>query len=222
MFTSIFDSSTSLSLGSIMLCFLTSIILGMVIAITHIKTSEGSKNFATTLVVLPALVQVVMIMVNGNLGTSVAVLGAFGLVRFRSIPGTSKEIMFIFLSMAIGLSVGMGQILFAIITTIIICILLVVLSVSNFGKTKSNYKYLKITIPENLDYTDVFIDVFKTFTSEAVLEKSKTTNLGSMFELTYKIKLLPQANEKEFIDNLRVKNGNLSISLSERVIMQEL
>lgn len=186
------------------------------------KTGKYSKNFVVTLTILPSLVQVVMMMVNGNLGTSVAVLGAFSLIRFRSLPGNSREIASIFLSMAIGLSIGMGQILFAILITVIICLVIIILMYTKFGETKDTVKILKITIPEDLDYTGVFDDIFKQFTKDINLEQVKTTNIGSMFELKYSVKLLKNINEKEFIDTIRCRNRNLNISLTNSVSEMEL
>lgn len=222
MFNSIFSITESVSIGEFLICLLISIILGLVIALTHMKTGKYSKNFVITLTILPALIQVVVMMVNGNLGTSVAVLGAFSLVRFRSLPGNSREIASIFLSMTIGLSIGMGQILFASLITVIVCLVIVVLSLTNFGETKDIVKILKITIPENLDYTGVFDEIFSKFTKEINLEQVKTTNMGSMFELKYKVKLLKDINEKEFIDDLRCRNGNLCISLTNPITEGEL
>lgn len=222
MFETIFDATNSLTIKSVLLCMLTAIILGLIVAFTHMKTGKYTKNFVITLTILPALVQVVMMMVNGNLGTSVAVLGAFSLVRFRSIPGNSKEITSIFLAMAIGLAVGMGHLVFATIVTIIICLVLIILSLTKFGEPKDTTKILTIVIPENLDYTGVFDDIFSKYTKDIILEKVKTTNMGSMFELKYKVKLLSDINEKEFIDSLRCRNGNLKIALTNEVVEQEL
>ncbi len=222
MFKSVFNITESLSIGTVLLCFGISIILGLVVAFTHMKTGKYSKNFVITLTILPALVQVVMLMVNGNLGTSVAVLGAFSLIRFRSLPGNSREIASIFLSMAIGLSIGMGQILFAILITIIICLVIIILVYTKFGEIKDVVKILKVTIPEDLDYTGVFDEIFAKFTKEISLEQVKTTNMGSMFELKYKVKFLKDINEKEFIDALRCRNGNLCISLTNPIIEGEL
>lgn len=150
-------------------------------------------------------------MVNGNLGTSVAILGAFGLVRFRSVPGTSKEITSVFFAMAIGLATGMGYITFAVMVTIIIGALLLILTKSSFGEAGANMRSVKITIPETLDYTEVFDDLFEKYTKTAILDKVKTTNLGSMFELQYDVELKDNKQEKAFIDELRCRNGNLTI-----------
>src|SRR5574344_194082 len=154
MFNSIIENGT-LTLGSVIICILASIILGIIIAFVHIKTSNYTKNFVVTLAILPLLVSVVMMMVNGNLGTSVAILGAFSLVRFRSLPGNSREIASVFWAMAIGLAVGMGQIYFAIIVTLVISLLLILFYKTQFGDVRINEQTLKIIIPEDLDYENV-------------------------------------------------------------------
>lgn len=222
MFNSIFDISESLSIATFLLSFGVSILLGLIVAITHMKTGKYSKNFVITLTILPSLVQTVMMMVNGNLGTSVAVLGAFSLIRFRSLPGNSREIASIFLSMAIGLSIGMGQILFAILITIIICFIIIFLTYTKFGEVKDVTRILKITIPEDLNYIDVFDDIFVRFTNDIDLNQVKTTNMGSMFELKYSVRFKKDINEKEFIDTLRCRNGNLPISLTNFISETEL
>lgn len=215
MLNSLFSSTTSeVELTPILICSLVSIILGVIIALTHKSTSKYNKNFLTTISVLPLLVQTVIIMVNGNLGTSVAILGAFSLVRFRSLPGTSKEILSVFFSMTIGLATGMGHLVFASIITAMGCIILFLLNkVTLFDKNKQE-KILRITIPENLDYTTVFDDIFNEYVKEVELEQVKTVNMGSMFDLKYRVILNKDINEKQFIDDLRVKNGNLKIILT--------
>lgn len=215
MLESIFTNSTSsVELTPILICSLVSIILGFIIAITHKITSKYNKNFLITLSILPLLVQTVIIMVNGNLGTSVAILGAFSLVRFRSLPGNSKEILSVFFSMTIGLATGMGQLLFASLITVIGCICLFLLNKIKLFEINKQDKILKISIPENLDYTKVFDKTFDKYTNKVALEQVKTTNLGSMFELTYRVTLNKDINEKDFIDELRIKNGNLKIILT--------
>ena len=207
-------TSSNIEIWAILVCTLVSIILGGIVAYAHKKTSKYSKNFLITLTVLPALVQSVMIMVNGNLGTSVAIVGAFSLVRFRSLPGTSKEILSVFFSMTIGLATGMGHVLFATIMTIIVAFAIILFSKIKFFETNSNTKILKIVIPENLDYTNMFDEIFAKYVKEFQLEHVKTTNMGSLFELSYRITLKTNINEKEFIDEIRIKNGNLKIMLS--------
>lgn len=140
--------------------------------------------------------------------------GAFSLVRFRSMPGNSREIVSIFFTMGIGLAVGMGHILFAAVITVLVSIVLVILSKTKFGERNSHEKKLKIVIPEDLDYSNVFDDLFEKYTKTNELEKVKTTNMGSLFELTYRIITKKDANEKEFLDELRCRNGNLNITLA--------
>ena len=213
MFESILDSSSTLSMTSVLLCTISAIVLGIIVSIVHMYCGKNSKNFAITLAILPFLVSTVIIMVNGNLGTSVAVLGAFSLVRFRSIPGNSREIASVFLAMAIGLAIGMGQIVFAVLLTIVTSLVMVILSKTSFGTKKNEERKLKIVIPEDLDFTGVFDDIFSKYMNSQKLEKVKTTNLGSLYELTYTVELKDNINEKEMIDELRCRNGNLNIIL---------
>lgn len=215
MFNSIFDSAASaLDIKSILICSAAALALGLVIAFTHLRTSRTSKNFLITLTILPLLVEVVMLMVNGSLGTSIAILGAFSLIRFRSIAGNSKEISSVFFAMAIGLALGMGHIFFAAVITAIVVLAILILSNTNLFNLSSQPQILKIVIPEDLDYTGVFDDVFKKYASSFELVKSKTTNMGSLYELTYEVSLKKSANEKVFLDALRVKNSNLRVQLS--------
>lgn len=208
--------AVTLTLQTTLLCSLVSIALGIVIALAYMFSSKNySQNYVGTLVVLPILVQVVIMMVNGNLGTGVAILGAFSLVRFRSIPGSSKEISGVFFAMAIGLAMGMGYMGFAVMITIIVSLLFIVLKVTRFGAKKIETKMLKITIPENLNYTELFDDIFEKFTKKVELDRVKTTNLGSMFELVYRIQLMDQNREKEMLDEIRCRNGNLSICIGK-------
>lgn len=218
MLNSIFESSTVSSIGivELFISLFVAIILGFMISLVHKYTSKYSKNFLITITLLPILVETVMLMVNGNLGTSIAIMGAFSLVRFRSIPGTSREILIVFFAMSVGLACGMGQVWFAIIITIICCVFLFLLNkISLFDKDKKQ-KNLKVLIPENLDYDDIFQDIFDEFTDYVYLEKTKTVNMGSMFELSYIINLKDNIKEKEFIDKIRMRNSNLKVVL-ERV-----
>ncbi|MGN1311681.1 MAG: DUF4956 domain-containing protein [Bacilli bacterium] len=215
MLNSLFSETTSsVELSVILICSLVSIVLGLIIALVHKYTSRSNKNFLITLTVLPLLVECVMIMVNGNLGTSVAILGAFSLVRFRSLPGNSKEILSVFFAMAIGLATGMGHIVFATIITVITSIVIILFSKIKIFNDNSKEKVLKITVPENLDYENMFEKEFNEYTKKIELIKVKTTNLGSLFELSYIVVLKEKVSEKKFIDDLRIKNGNLKITLS--------
>ncbi len=216
MFTSILnmtgETAGGLDLITALICTGTALILGIILACVYMIQGRHSKNFTIAIAILPALIEVIILMVNGNLGTSVAILGAFGLVRFRSVPGTSKDILSVVFAMAIGLATGMGYISFAVFTTVIISAVMLLLTKTSFGAMKEDKeKELKITIPENLDYTGVFDDIFEKYTKSAVLTTVKTTNLGSMYELQYAIELTDTSKEKEMIDELRCRNGNLTI-----------
>ena len=219
MFNSIINGT--LSLSSVSICIISAIILGMIISFVYMKTTKYSKNFAITIVMLPLLVGVVMMMVNGNLGTSIAILGAFGLVRFRSIPGTSKEIATVFWTMAVGLAIGMGQIFFAGLITAIIAILVFILSYTKFGESDNIPRILNVAIPEDLDYDEVFDEIFNKYTKKYELIKVNTADLGSIYELRYEVVMNNNVKEKDFIDELRVRNGNLKISM-HRQKMEEV
>jgi len=216
MFTSIIDSSQStITVSSALICTLVSIVLGIAVAAVYsLSTRQHTKNLIITLAVLPVLVQDVIMMVSGNLGTSVAVLGTFSLVRFRSTPGTSKEIMAIFLSMTIGLATGMGQVVFAALIAVIVSLFILILNKSRFGERKDSERILKITVPENIDYGNVFDDIFAEYTERNELESVKTTNMGSLYELKYSVRLKKDADEKKLIDALRCRNANLNIILT--------
>jgi len=206
------QDAVSLSVGTMLLCCGVSIVLGFAIAAAYMVSSEKySKNFVISLVILPILVQVVITIVNGNLGTGVAIVGAFSLVRFRSFPGNSKDITAVFFSMAVGLATGMGYIGYAFIFTVIVAVVFVILNKAGFGEKKETAKHLKITIPENLNYMNLFDDIFDKYLIEYKRGKVKTTNLGSMFEISYLIKQKDENDEKKMIDEIRERNGNLTI-----------
>jgi len=198
-----------------------SLILGFIIAIVYKETSKFTKNFLVTLTILPFLVAMVIFIVNGSVGTSIAILGAFGLVRFRSLPGTSKEIISVFFSMTVGLAIGMGSIGLAIVITAIGCIALIIFSKINLFEPKHDGKILEIMVPENLDYTNLFNTELEKYATNANLISSKTSNMGSIFDLKYRVYLKEDVNEKDFIDSLRIKNGNLKVSLSEDLLSPE-
>ena len=211
MFSSILTASTeTLSITNALICTGAALICGLIIALVYMIHSTYTKSFVISLVLLPALIGVIIMMVNGNLGTSVAVLGAFSLVRFRSVPGSSKEITSIVFAMAVGLATGMGYVTFAGLITVLVSVVLFLLSRTPFGETRSA-RELRVLIPEDLDYTAVFEDIFAQYTRTHQLHKIKTTNLGSMFDLYYHITLKDPAQEKALIDALRCRNGNLTI-----------
>ena len=204
-------SSGVITAGSLAICTAASLALGLAIAGLYMFRNTYTKSFVTTLALLPVIIQVVIMLVNGNLGTSVAVLGAFSLIRFRSVPGSSREISSIFFSMAVGLATGTGYVVFAAVITIIISLVMLILCRSPFGEHRSLDKELRVTIPENLDYSEIFDDLFSTYTKKVSLERVKTTNLGSMYELSYHIVLKRAEDEKALIDAIRCRNGNLTV-----------
>lgn len=212
-FMSILDvTSGTVTLESVLLCMTAALILGIGIAFVYMKTSDRcSRNYIVTLALLPILVEAVILLASGSLGTAVAVAGTFSLVRFRSVPGTSREIMGVFFAMAVGLACGMGELLFAVLFTVIVAGVLWGFGRVHFGERSALDKTLKVSIPEDLDYTSVFDDIFARYTAKAELMKVRTVNLGSMFELDYDVTLKDAAFEKQMIDDIRVRNGNLTV-----------
>lgn len=205
-------ATSSLSLQNILICSFFSILLGIACACIYMYRNIYHKNFVVTLALLPVMVQAVIMLVNGNLGTGVAVLGAFSLIRFRSVPGGAREIGSIFFAMAIGLATSMGYIAFAAIFLALVGAMTILLTTTKFGEQKQEEKSLKITIPENLDYTGLFDDILKKYTRQSQLIQVKTSNMGSLYELRYHIQLKNKNIEKDFIDQIRCRNGNLNIT----------
>jgi len=212
------DNVNVIDMGDFLVCVAAALVIGLIIALSYMYKTRYTKSFVLTLATLPAIVCVVIMMVNGNIGAGVAVAGAFSLVRFRSVPGTAKEIGMIFLAMGVGLVTGMGYIGYAVIFALIICVVNLVYTFisSKLNDINNNSKLLKITIPEDLDYTDVFEDLFEEYTKSCELIKVKTTNMGSMFRLTYDVVLKDVKQEKMLIDKIRERNGNLEIIVSKK------
>ena len=220
LFKGLFDTDlvAVISVTDFLLCLGCSLVLGLVMAFAYMYRTRYTKSFVVTLALLPAVVCVVIMMVNGNVGTGVAVAGAFSLVRFRSVPGTAKEICTLFLAMGAGLIAGMGYLGFAVLFTVIMCAVFVLYNCLDFGtkKNAATFKTFTITIPEDLDYSGVFDEVFAEYTRSHDLIRVKTTNMGSMFKLTYNVELADATREKEMIDKLRCRNGNLEIAVSKQ------
>ena len=219
-FKGLFDGELTavISISDFLLCLGVSLILGLIMAIGYMYRTRYTKSFVVCLALLPAVVCIVIMMVNGNIGAGVAVAGAFSLVRFRSVPGTAKEICTLFLAMGAGLIAGMGYLGYAALFTLVMCGIFVIYNQLDFGITKNSarYKSLRITMPEDLDYTGAFTDIFKEYTKSYELVTVKTTNMGSLFKLTYNVVLKDTAREKEMIDKLRCRNGNLEITTSRQ------
>jgi uncharacterized membrane protein YhiD involved in acid resistance len=203
--------------GSVIASFFAGIITAAACSFRHIT----SRNFVITLALMPVIVQLIIMLVNGKVGTGIAVMGAFSLVRFRSVAGTAREITGIFLAMALGLATGTGHIWHALIFAIIINGMLVLLSVIGFGERGNRARSLKIVIPENMDYTRIFQDIFAEYTKKASLERVRTVNLGSLYELQYIIILKDNGQEKEFLDRIRARNSNLEINCGRAVLARE-
>lgn len=219
MFNSIFSNistGVNLEIRSTILSIFAALVLGLIISVAYLiitPKNNQSPNLAISLVILPTIIAVIILLIGGNLARAFSMAGVFTLIRYRSVPGDSKDITFVFLSMAAGLSVGLGYIAFGAAITLILSLTVFVVSKLGFGTTKQDEKRLKITIPEDLNYQGAFDDLFDKFTEKCKLQKVKTTNLGTLFELTYLLVMKEDVSEKEFIDNIRCRNGNLNILL---------
>ena len=217
-FSSLFSGTTTLSASTFFACIIAALVIGTAMAAVYRLGSRSSQSFLVTLAVIPAAVAMVIMLVNGDFGTGVAVAGAFGLIRFRSAPGTAREIAAIFTAMGVGLACGVGYIGYAAAFAAIMCgaMLLYGFVGLGFEKNEERQKKLTITIPENLDYSRVFDDLFEKYTVSHKLVNVKTTNMGSLCKLSYDVELRGDASEKAFIDELRCRNANLEISLHRR------
>jgi len=215
LFRGLFDTDMTavITVSDFLLCIGCAMIAGILLALCHMYRNRYTKSFVVTLALLPAVVCVVIMMVNGNVGAGVAVAGAFSLVRFRSVPGTAKEIGTLFLAMGAGLIAGMGYLAYSLLFTVIASGIFLLYSLVNFGKGDQNYKTVQITVPEDLNYTGVFEEVFSQYATSYELTKVKTTNMGSLFRLSYNVRIQDPAKEKEMIDAIRCRNGNLEVSV---------
>ena len=220
LFQGLFDlgNTVVITVEKFLLCVGCALVLGLVMSLTYMYRTRYTKSFVITLATLPAVVCVVIMMVNGNIGAGVAVAGAFSLVRFRSVPGTAKEIGMLFLAMGAGLIAGMGYLAYALLFVLVMGLMFVLYNRLSFGTARNTalYKTLTVTIPEDLNYTEIFDDVFQRYTTSFELVRVKTTNMGSMFRLTYQITLKNSADEKQLLDEIRCRNGNLEISISRQ------
>lgn len=220
MMVSVINGAGSVSVQAALLCTCVSLVLGLVIAAVYMLQGEYTKNFVVTLLLLPALVQAVIMLVNGNLGTGVAIMGAFSLVRFRSVPGTSREISGVFYAIVVGLATGMGYLAYAVMITVIVGAMMLV-SYKVVGHAGVQQHLLRIVISEDLDYEGVFEDILQKYTKTARLIQVKTINMGSMYELRYEIALAKDALVKEMIDDIRTRNSNLTVSCSRVLTSRE-
>lgn len=197
------------------ICTAASLVIGLLLALTHtFRNAAYSKGHIVTIALLPFVVQAVIMVVNGNIGAGVAVAGAFGLVRFRSVQGTARDIVSIFAAVAVGLACGAGYLFIAVALGIVFCLLTLVYELLSLGEGHCKEKYLKITVPENLEYEGMFDDILRTYTKRYELIGTRTTDMGSLYRLTYRVVLREAGKDKAFIDELRTKNGNLEIALN--------
>ena len=224
MFNDIFStiiSNGTFSGSEFLVATIIAFVCGLIIAGTYMFKNRYSKSFITTLVLLPAIVELVIILVNGNIGTGVAVAGAFSLVRFRSAPGRGQEITGIFLAMATGLAAGMGYVWIALIFALVVSAINLLLNVMHFGTENKGIRMLKIMVPENLDYEERFEETFRKYLKEYTYDEVRLTNMGSLYKITMSVVLKEHVSSKELLDELRTQNGNLDISLGRMVEAQD-
>ena len=210
-------TDTAVDPAMMLLAIGVSLLLGLVVAKVYQFKTIYSKSFVMSLALLPTLIAIVIFLVNGSLGAGVAVMGAFSLIRFRSAPGGAKELVSIFLVMTIGIAIGMGYLVFATVFTLIMSLVMLLLEVVNFGQMKHSMRQLTIVIPESLDYESIFDDIFNKAANHVELANVKTSDMGSLFKIKYIIQLNGRMTEKELIDALRTRNGNLEIAISRYI-----
>ena len=213
LFLPVYTSTDQINASVYLVCSLASLALGAVIAFAAGFRSRQSKSFMLALLLIPVIVQMVIMLVNDNVGAGVAVMGAFSLVRFRSAPGSAKEIVSIFLAMATGLATAKGYIALAAVFVIVISLIMIISTYVRFKEKDDLVRELKITIPEDLNYAHEFDDLFDTYTKRSKLLNVKTTNMGSLYKLSYEVELKSEDNVQSFIDDLRTRNGNLEIAV---------
>ena len=208
-----FDSilTGSFSVGQYLLCLLVAGLCGTIAALSLSRESSASRSFLISLVVLPIIVATVILMVNGNIGTGIAVAGAFSLVRFRSAAGKARDISAIFLVMTAGIACAAGYLAVALLFSLIASGVMLLLS--RMPMSCERFAALRITVPESLHFADAFDDLFEQYTKSRKLVKAKTSNMGSLYKLDYKIEMKDPAAAQEFLDALRCRNGNLEIAL---------
>jgi len=209
--------NVSVSFGNVIIIVLSSVVLGLIVSIAYMFTHRKDgwvQSFTITLVMLPAIVAIIILLVGSSVARAFSLAGAFSLIRFRSAPGDPKDISYVFFTVAIGLACGMGYIPHAALFAILVCVVMLVLELTKYGAPRSSMMTLKVTIPENLNFKNLFDDILVKYTKMYKMKRVKTTEFGSLFELTYTIKLNDNCDQKALIDELRTRNGNLTISLN--------
>lgn len=219
MFDSIFSvlsTDSALTLSGLLIALGVALVLGLTVSLVYMKTHKThtpAQSFVLTLVTLPMVITVIILLVGNNVARAFSLAGAFSIIRFRSAPGDPKDITYVLMCIAVGLAVGMGFIAYAVVVAAVLCLVMVLLEAIKFGRPKGANKLLKITIPENLDYENTFDAIMQKYTLSSTLYKVKTTDLGSLYELSYSVTTKNDISEKDFIDELRCRNGNLNITL---------
>ena len=219
LFSSIFTST--FTLGQFLIAVIASMVLGFVVSIYYMFRNTYSKSFVPSLILIPAIECVVIIMINGNMGAGIAVAGSFALIRFRSARGSAKDLTAIFMAMAIGIICGTGYIGIAVLFTLIVCAVGMFLSFAKYGECDGKMRYLKITVPENLNYDETFEEVLDNYCSSYEIEKVKTLSLGSLFRVDYSIVMKDTSNIKAMVDDLRIRNNKLEIVCGKEAVSKE-
>lgn len=210
----------SFTLVNALMVLATSIILGIIISLSYMHTNRKDRfgsNFSVTLVMLPVIIAIIILLVGNNVARAFSLAGAFSIIRFRSAPGDPKDIAYIFFTLAVGLTCGMGYLGYSVLFTFVLCSTMLILEKMKFGENKEKIMELKITVPEDLNFEGVFESILKKYTNSYNIERIRTRDFGALFEITYSINLKENINTKEFLDNLRCKNGNLNISLTSSI-----
>ncbi|MDU7538192.1 MAG: DUF4956 domain-containing protein, partial [Peptostreptococcaceae bacterium] len=218
MLETIISSTTgeSFTLVNVLIVIFASILLGIIISCVYIKTSSKNgynSGFSLTLIMLPVIISIIILLVGNNVARAFSLAGAFSIIRFRSAPGDPKDIAYVFFTLAVGLTCGMGYIGYAVIFTVILSALMFILDIINFGAPKGKSMQLKITVPEDLNYEGVFEEVLNEFATSYAIERVRTRDFGALFELYYRVNLKPDADQKKFLDEFRCRNGNVNINL---------
>ena len=220
MFGSLFTSTSTSSpdMTSLLACLAASLVMGAALALLYCFRHGHTQSFAVTLALMPAMVCTVITLVNGSVGAGVAVMGAFSLVRFRSIPGSARDIGFVFLAMSVGLAAGMGYVAVASLVCVVVGGSYLLFTLAGLGASSVRHRALRITVPEDLDFTGMFDDLLATYTCSSELTSIKTTGMGSLYKLVYNVELKPKASEKELLDEVRCRNGNLEVALTHQEV----
>lgn len=218
-------ADTTVNVGYMIIYMLVAAVLGMIIGAVYLvvsKKEHRSSSFFLSLVMIPAVVAVIIALIGGNVARAFSLAGVFTLVRYRSVPGDGKDIAFVFMAMASGLACGLGYLTVGFAVVVVLSVVVVLTSFLGKSLVKSECRQLRILIPEDMDYQGVFDDLLQTYTTKASLDRIKTTNMGTLYELTYIVYLKKDSNEKKFMDEIRTRNGNLTVIMSKREKEQTL